>query len=102
MVPEQQDQIFYLVAPSRQSALSSAYLEALQAKKVEVLLLTSTIDEFAMANLHTYAGKELVAAEKAQLAVAAEASGAGEALSTEEMDGLRAWLVEAVPTISKV
>jgi len=34
---------------------------------VEVLLCTSTIDEFVMTNVNTYAGKTLESAEKAQL-----------------------------------
>ena len=31
-----QEQLYYLVAPSRESALASAYMEALKAKDLEV------------------------------------------------------------------
>ena len=37
MVPEQQDNIYWLLAPSRQSALDSAYMEAFKAKGIEVI-----------------------------------------------------------------
>ena len=60
-----------------------------------MLLLTSTIDEFAMNNLHTYGGKELVSAEKAKLAVDAT-QGEG-ALSGGEADDLCAWMATSVP-----
>ena len=32
----EQEQLYYLVAPSRESALASAYMEALKAKDLEV------------------------------------------------------------------
>ena len=63
----EQEQLYYLVAPSRDSALASAYMEALKAKDLEVLLLYSTVDEFVMTNLMNYGGKSLVSAENAQL-----------------------------------
>ena len=34
--PPRQEQLYYLVAPSRASALASAYMEALKAKDLEV------------------------------------------------------------------
>ncbi|EOD09412.1 heat shock protein 90 [Emiliania huxleyi CCMP1516] len=78
MVPEQEDTIYYLV---------------------EVLLLTSTIDEFAMANLMSYAGKELVSAEKAKLQVEPDAE--TPAISAEDAGALCTWLAEAVPLVSE-
>ena len=101
MAPEQDDQIYYLLAPTRDSALSSAYMEALNAKDMEVLLLYSTVDEFVMTNLMNYGGKSLVSAEQAKLSVADDASGA-ESLGGDEAEALRAWLVEAVPGVREV
>ena len=57
MSPEQEDKIYYLLAPSRDSALSSAYMEALKAKELEVLLLYSTVDEFVMNNARRRAAR---------------------------------------------
>ena len=66
MQPEQKD-IFYLVAPTRTSALNSPYLEAFEKAGVEVLLLYSSIDDFVMANLETYEGRNLVSVEKGDI-----------------------------------
>mmetsp|Transcript_25857 Transcript_25857/g.81833 ORF Transcript_25857/g.81833 Transcript_25857/m.81833 type:complete len:329 (-) Transcript_25857:411-1397(-) len=101
MVPEQDDKIYYLVAPSRASALSSAYMEACRALKIEVLLLTSTIDEFAMANLHTYSGKELLSAEKASLEVSPPGGTSSTSLSSADADALCTWLAQTVPGVAK-
>ena len=102
MAPEQQDQIFYLLAPTRDSALSSAYMEALNAKDMEVLLLYSTVDEFVMTNLMNYGGKSLISAEQAKLKVADDAASGADSLGGAEAEGLRAWLVEAVPGVREV
>jgi len=100
MVPEQEETIYYLAAPSRESAMASAYMEACKANNVEVLLCTSTIDEFVMTNLNTYAGKTLESAEKAQLVL--KPSDGAEAISGADADALFAWLKEAVPQIREV
>ena len=63
MRPEQKD-IYYLVAPTRDAALSSPYLEAFERAGVEVLLMFSTIDDFVMANLAKYEKRQLVSIEK--------------------------------------
>ena len=82
MVPEQEDTIYYLSSPTRETALKSAYMEACAAKKVEVLLLHSTIDEFVMTNLMNYSGKKLESAENAKLAV--DRAGGDDGLSDAE------------------
>ena len=66
MQPEQND-IYYLVAPTRDSALTSPYLEAFEKAGVEVLLMYSTIDDFVMANLEKYEGRTLVSVEKGDI-----------------------------------
>jgi HSP90 family molecular chaperone len=66
MRPEQKD-IYYLVAPTRDSALASPYLEAFEKAGVEVILLFTAIDDFVMANLDTYEGRRLVSAEKSDI-----------------------------------
>jgi len=66
MQPEQKD-IYYLVAPSRDSALNSPYLEAFEKAGIEVFLMYSSIDDFVMANLETYEGRNLVSVEKGDI-----------------------------------
>lgn len=64
MFPEQKG-IYFLVAPNRQSALSSPYFEAFQSKGTEVLLLYQDIDDFVMRNLETYNKRKLISIESA-------------------------------------
>ena len=61
--PEQKD-IYYLVAPSRELALASPYLETFEKSGIEVLLVYSAIDDFVMNNLTKFSGRNLVSAEK--------------------------------------
>lgn len=60
--PEQKS-IYYLVAPSRDAALQSPYYETFKKHGIEVLFLYSSIDDFVMNNIKTFAGRQLVSAE---------------------------------------
>lgn len=66
MRPEQKD-IFYLVAPSRDVALNSPYLETFEKAGVEVIFLFNPIDDFVMGNLKEYEGRPLVSVEKGDI-----------------------------------
>jgi TNF receptor-associated protein 1 len=66
MRPEQKD-IFYLIAPSRDAAINSPYLEAFEKAGVEVIFLYTTIDDFVMANLEKYEGRKLVSVEQGDI-----------------------------------
>jgi len=66
MKPEQKD-IFYLVAPTRDAALNSPYLEAFEKAGVDVLFLFTSIEDFVMANLEQYEGRKLVSVEKGDI-----------------------------------
>jgi len=102
MSPEQGDEVYWLLAPSRDSALSSAYMESFTAKNVEVLLLYSTVDEFVMTNLMNYGGKSLVSAEAAKLAVDDTAGAAAVRLSEADAKALTEWMVVAVDGLKEV
>lgn len=67
MRPEQKDAIYYLVAPTRDAALQSPYLEAFEKANVEVLLMYTAIDDFVMANLEQYEGRKLISVEKGDI-----------------------------------
>ena len=54
--PPEQKQIYYLVAPTRESALSSPYFEIFQKHGKEVLFLFNTIDDFVMTNIKNFSG----------------------------------------------
>ena len=57
---DDQDKIYYCVADTHEAAANSPHIEGLKANKKEVLLLTDRIDEWLMATLMNFKGKELV------------------------------------------
>jgi len=62
--PEQKD-IYYIHSPTRDMALQSPYMEAFEKSGREVILVYNAIDDFVMANLEKYEGRNLVSVEKA-------------------------------------
>ena len=68
-MPETQENVYYIVAPSRQQAEASPYLEAAKSRGYEVLFLYAHIDEFVMQHLMSVAGKKLLSVEAANLDV---------------------------------
>jgi len=101
MSPDQQDNIYWLVTPSRDSAEQSAYMEAFKAKGIEVLYLYSTVDEFVMSNLMNYGGKSLISAENAS-DLDVEKKESEDALSEADSDSLKAWMLENVKGVKEV
>jgi len=63
----EQDKIYYLTAPSREAAAMSPYLEAFEEKNLEVIFIYSAIDDFVMANIGSYEGRQLVSVEKSDI-----------------------------------
>ena len=59
-----QDKIYFCVADTYEAAVNSPHIEGLKSKGLEVVLLTDRIDEWLMAGLMEYQGKELVNAAK--------------------------------------
>lgn len=66
-MPADQTTIYYLCAPTRATAEHSPYYEAFKRKGYEVLFLYTSFDDFVMANLATYGGKEIKAIESAKI-----------------------------------
>ena len=69
IAPEQKE-IYYLVAPSRQAAMSSPYMETFKKHDKDVLLLYTSIDDFVMTNLKTFGGRNLTSAENGAINLA--------------------------------
>ena len=86
-----QKEIYYLFAPSRKTAETSPYYEALRAKSLETLFLYDPWDEMVMENLGRFAEKPLCTAERADIKIDAPES---EALTEEQIEGLAQWLKE--------
>lgn len=66
MKPEQ-EKIYYITAESHAAANHSPHLEIFKEKGIEVLLLSDRIDEWFVANLSEYKGKQLQSVAKGKL-----------------------------------
>lgn len=64
---DNRDTIWYLTADSLKVAKNSPHLEAFRKRGIEVLLLTDRIDEWLVAHLHEYKGKQLKSAASGKL-----------------------------------
>jgi molecular chaperone HtpG len=88
-----QKEIYCLLAANRAAAEASPYFEVFKERKWEVLFLYDAWDEFVMEHLHTFEGKTLRLAEKADLNLSAKKDGA---LSEDASKSLAQWLKETL------
>lgn len=89
-MPEEQKEIYYLYAPSRDAIETGPYLETFRQNSREVLFLYEPIDEFVMNHLNEFDGKKLLAADSSEIDLD-DATGDGDALSEEELKALTEW-----------
>lgn len=68
MKPDQQD-IYYITAPSLEEAMRSPYLEAFAKKNLEVLIMTDEVDPIIMGDLREFKGKKLKSITRGDLAL---------------------------------
>lgn len=66
---DDQQEIYYMLAPTREVLESSPYFEVFKSRNLEVLFMNDPWDEFVMEHLAEYDGKKLVSGEKADLKV---------------------------------
>ncbi len=64
---EGQTQIYYLGGPDLAALSRHPHLEAFRKRNLEVLFLNDPIDEFALTQLHQYAGKQLISIDSADV-----------------------------------
>ena len=76
---EGQEKIYYITADTLAEAKHSPHLEIFKKKDIEVLLLTDRVDEWVMAHMTEYEGKEFASVAKGALDL-------GEAESEEEKE----------------
>jgi len=88
-----QKEIFYLLAPNRETAESSPYYEVFQSRGYEVLFLSDPWDEFVMEHLHEFDKKPLRPAEKAELDINPPPAAEG-TLSDADAAALATWIKE--------
>ncbi|KAK4317906.1 hypothetical protein Pmani_011043 [Petrolisthes manimaculis] len=91
---EDQKDIFYLAAPSRELAETSPYFEALKKKNVEVLFCYETYDEVVLMQLKEFSRKNIVSVEKEmrQDKNAVDFDGAEGGLMRSQANELMEWL----------
>lgn len=94
-MPADQKEIYFHLAPNRQAAESSPYYEVFAARKFEVLFFFDQWDEFSMDHLHTFDGKSIKAAERADLAIETPEKTEG-GLSAESAEALAKWIKDVL------
>jgi len=90
-MPEEHKEIFFLHAPDREAAEASPDFEAFKAKGWEVLFLEDPRDEFVLEHLHSFEGKTLVPAAKAEIKLE-RPEDRTRSLSEEQVEGLVGFL----------
>lgn len=84
-----QKEIYFVFAPTRESAESSPYYEAFRSKGFEVLFLYDPWDEMVMEHLGTFEKKQIISSERANVKIENQNP---PKLSDEEIDSLGKWL----------
>lgn len=62
-----QSQIYYLSGPELGALIRHPHLEAFRKRNLEVLCLNDPIDEFALTQVHSYEGKDLISIDSADV-----------------------------------
>ena len=88
---ESQKNIYYLVSPTRESALQSPYLDSFTAKNINVIFCHETVDEFVMSHLGEYMGKKIVNVEKASIEDVGKREGESK-ISASDSEELCKWM----------
>lgn len=96
MGSEQKD-IYYLIGANREAIESGPYLEGLKARNLEVIFCTEPVDEYVMNNVRMFDGKNLTAADRADLDLKEiEKSDDTTKLSGDDLTALTTWLKESL------
>ncbi len=96
-MPEGQEDIYYLSAPTLEAAKQSPQLEAFRAKGVEVLFMTDTVDEFWLPMQNDYKQKKLKSVTRGNLDLSKVKGGQQQEPQTSgELDNLLSKLREVL------
>ncbi|KAF0749708.1 hypothetical protein AaE_006949, partial [Aphanomyces astaci] len=100
--PPDQNEIYYLCAPSRELAFQSPYYEAFKKTKKEVLLVYHSMDDFVMNSVGEFNTRKVVSAEAAKLDVQ-EDHDTTDKLTEADANLLTAWLsLQLEASVTKV
>jgi len=96
-MPSEQKDILFLYGKNRKAIEAGPYLEALQARGFEVLLLTEPVDEYVMQSLREYKDKKIISADSDELKLdKLEQESDGEILDKKSIKKLTKWLKESM------
>lgn len=87
MIPGQKE-IYYLMAASRDAALSSPHLDPLRARDIEVILFTDLMDGFMLSGLREYDGLRLRNIDEGDLDLPGEVERPAPAINDEQFTAL--------------
>ena len=94
---ESQEEIYFLVGPSRAVLERGPYFEGFKDRGLEVAFFTEAVDDYVLEGLREYKGKKLVAANRSGIELEdLPRESEEESLSEEETEGLVAWLNSAL------
>lgn len=91
----EQNEIYYLVGPSRAAIEAGPYLEAFKARNLEVLFCHESVDEYVMSHAREFDGKKIIAADHADVKLAELPKPDG-ALSDADTQMLTKWLKDTL------
>lgn len=90
---EGQEEIYYILSPSKAEALASPYMEGLTNKGYEVLILTDDIDDIVISALREYKGKVFKSVVKGDINLTEEEKKEKEK-KTEELNSILSFMKE--------
>ncbi len=92
---EEQKEIYFLYGHNRKAIESGPYLEAFQARGIEVIYVTEPVDEFVMSHAGTFAEKTIVSADNKDIELPEiEDPSKGRPLAKEKLNSLIEWMKE--------
>jgi TNF receptor-associated protein 1 len=86
-----QEEIYYLVGDSKATLEKGPFIEAFQARGLEVALFVEQVDDYVLQSMREYQGKKLVSADRAGIDLD-DMPTEGESLSAEETAELVEWM----------
>jgi len=96
MAADQKD-ILFLYGKNRKAIESGPYLEALQARGYEVLLLTEPVDEYVMQSLREFKEKKIISADSDELKLGKlDQEPTGESLDGKAVKKLSKWIKQSL------
>ena len=96
-MPEEQKEILFLFGRNRDAIEAGPYLEALKARKLEVLILTEPVDEYVMQALREFDEKKILSADSEELKLdKLDDEPEGESLDKKALKKLCKWMKETL------